>query len=621
MSDLPIGGHALLSDRRSAAIVTNDGCVAWFCAPRFDSPSVFATLLDDDAGHWWIRSAEPMSVEREYVAETMVLRSTYGTEGGTFEIVEALDVGPSRDPHALGEAAPHSLIRIARCVSGAVELEMEFRPRPGYGTVVPHVERVVGGARARGGDAVMTLSTRVGLDDGDGLVRARFRLEAGQSEAMAVRFTTTAEPEPRVLEEDEIEAALEATAEGWRAWSRLHQHYRGPWMELVHHSGRVLQALSYQPTGAIIAAATTSLPEVVGGERNWDYRYAWVRDASFTLRALWVAACPDEANQFFEYVTMAGGAALPSSHLQIVFGVEGERELTERDLPHWSGWRGSAPVRIGNGAWDQAQLDVYGELLDAARLLERTLAPFDPELRRFLVDLAETAADRWQRPDHGIWEIRGEPRHYLFSKLMCWVALERAIAMAESLEATDRVDGWRRTAEEIRAAILTDGWNERLGAFTQSFGSDDLDASALMLPLVGFLPADDARVRSTVDAVRAGLVDDHGLVRRYDSGRSVDRLDGHEGSFLLCTFWLARVLAEGDRLDEAREVFERAIAFVNDVGLLAEEVDPSTGELLGNFPQAFSHVGLVNAAWSIAQAEERAYGAATHGPGVAESPG
>ena len=321
--------------------------------------------------------------------------------------------------------------------------------------------------------------------------------------------------------QSEIAARLDDTVSAWQSWSELHQAYVGPWRDLVHHSGRVLQALSFQPTGAICAAATTSLPEVVGGTRNWDYRYAWVRDASFTIEALWVAACPDEANEFFDYMTASAAGSLDQGgDLQIMFGIGGERDLTERELPHLAGWRQSAPVRVGNGAWRQRQLDVYGELLSAVyrlsdRLFDQTahrvgpLAARDkwgapPELapatRQFLVELADTAARRWQEKDQGIWEVRGEPRHFVYSKLMCWVALDRATALADHLGASDRVEAWAQTQDQIREAILSEGWSDRVNAFTQSFGSDDLDASNLMLPLVGFLPADDPRVLSTIDA-------------------------------------------------------------------------------------------------------------------------
>jgi len=372
----------------------------------------------------------------------------------------------------------------------------------------------------------------------------------------------------------------------------------------VHHSGRVLQALTFQPSGAIVAAATTSLPEEAGGERNWDYRYAWVRDASFTMEALWVAACPDEAGDFFAFMTTAAAATVgPDEPLQIMFGVGGEHDLTERTLPHLRGWRDSRPVRVGNGAWNQQQIDVYGELLSAAHRLADDITAMDDDMRAFLITLADAAAHRWREPDQGIWEVRGEPRHFLYSKVMCWVALDRAIRLADRLRCADRLAAWRKTCDEIRETVLADGWNAAAGAFTQSFGSADLDASSLMMPIVGFLPADDPRMLSTIEAIADRLTDGRGLVYRYRAEGGVDGLAGSEGTFLLCTFWLAQALALAGRPDRARAVFERAAGYANDVGLLAEEIDPDTGELLGNFPQAFSHIGLVNAAWAIAEAE------------------
>jgi GH15 family glucan-1,4-alpha-glucosidase len=408
-----------------------------------------------------------------------------------------------------------------------------------------------------------------------------------------------------VRDERELAGLLEETIEGWRGWSSAHQRYDGPWRDLVYHSGRVLQALTYQPTGAIVAAPTTSLPETVGGERNWDYRYAWVRDASFTLDALWVAACPDEADAFFSWLTRTVASGLDDEgDLQIMFGVGGEHDLTERLLPHLSGWRDSRPVRVGNGAWSQRQLDVYGEVLDAAARLRDQLGGIDDATRSFLARLADAAAARWREPDHGIWEMRSEPREFLYSKLMCWVALDRAVALAPWIGGESRVESWSTSREEIREAILARGWSDAAKAFTQSFGSDDLDASCLMVPIVGFLPGDDPRVRSTIEAVEEHLTDERGLVYRYLVEETDDGLRGREGSFLLCTFWLAQALAVAGEPARARVAFERAIAFANDVGLLSEEVDGRTRELLGNFPQAFSHIGLINAAWAIAQAEE-----------------
>ncbi len=357
-----------------------------------------------------------------------------------------------------------------------------------------------------------------------------------------------------------------------------------------------------------MAAATTSLPEQIGGSRNWDYRYSWVRDASFTMRALWVAACPDEAHEFFAFMTAAAAHSRPDRPLQVMFGIGGERDLSERELTHLSGWRGSRPVRVGNGAWAQPQLDVYGELLDAAYQLREQLGELEPATRTFLVGLADAAAAQWEQTDNGIWEVRGQPQHFLYSKLMCWVALERAVAMAKQLHAGDRVDGWAAEAGRIRETILRRGWNPDVGAFTQTLDGTELDAASLMIPIMGFLPATDPRVRSTVDTITAELTDERGLVYRYLTAAGVDGLDGDEGTFLLCTFWLARVLAMSGRIRGAREVFDRAATYVSDVGLLAEEIDPATGEQLGNTPQAFSHIGLINAAWSIQQAEQQGHG-------------
>ena len=533
------------------------------------------------------------------------LRTTFHTDGGTLELLDALDLGDAPDPHRMGENASHTLLRGVRCTSGRVAVETTYRPRPEYGLVVPVFSEIESGFLATGGSGRLTLTLPVAATVSNGEIRVRFTLEAGESRMFALQRTRLGDPLPGALQQDAIGAALDATIAAWRDWSQIHQTYEGPWRDLVRHSGRVLHSLSYQPTGAIVAAATTSLPEEIGGERNWDYRYSWVRDASFTMKALWVAACPDEAHEFFGFMTAAAAHSRPDRHLQIMFGIGGEHDLSERILPQLAGWRGSGPVRVGNGAWAQPQLDVYGELLDAAFQLREQLGEMEPATREFLAALADAAASHWERPDNGIWEVRGEPRHFVYSKLMCWVALDRAVRMADQLHAADRVDDWSAAAASIRAAILDEGWSEQIGAFTQSFGSPELDASALMLSIVGFVPATDPRMVSTVDAIIHGLSDARGLVYRYRPGSGVDGVSGGEGTFLLCTFWLARVLADADRLAEARAVFENAVSHVNDVGLLAEEIDPATGEQLGNFPQAFSHVGLVNAAWSIQQAEGR----------------
>jgi GH15 family glucan-1,4-alpha-glucosidase len=601
VSTTPIADYALLSDRHSAALVSRDGSVDWLCFPRFDSPSVFCRLLSDQGGRWSIRAAEPETITRRYLDRTMVLETTCRTRTGTIVAIDALAMGKGNRGHELGQAAPHLVLRRVTCTEGTVDVEQVFAPRPEYGLIYPLIETVEGGLLATGGSDVLVLSCSSALEVDQSTAVGRRRLGEGESAGFALHHCKQAEMGmARLWSQAEIADWLDDTVSAWESWSEIHQAYEGPWRHLVHHSGRVLQALSFEPTGAICAAATTSLPETVGGNRNWDYRYAWIRDASFTIEALWVAACPDEANQFFEYLTTSAATSVRrGGDLQIMFGIGGERDLSERELPHLDGWRGSAPVRVGNGAWQQRQLDVYGELLSSVYRLSDSVPDLGPATRRFLMELADAAAVVWKEPDQGIWEIRGEPRHFLYSKLLCWVALDRAVALADRIDARPRVAGWKRAREEIRHAILSSGWSDRANAFTQSFGSDDLDAGSLMIPLVGFLPASDPRVLATIDAIEDRLTDERGLVYRY---RSHDGLEGEEGTFLLCTFWLAEACALGGQLDRARTMFERAAAFVNDVGLLSEEVDAS-GELLGNFPQAFSHIGLINAAWAISEGE------------------
>jgi GH15 family glucan-1,4-alpha-glucosidase len=600
MSSLPIADYALLSDCHSAALVSRTGSVDWLCFPRFDSPSVFGRLLDDDAGHWVLRPTGTTRSTRTYRDRTMVLETTFETPGGKVVVADALVVGKNERGHDLGKDSPGAMIRCARCLDGAVEMEMELALRPEYGLIFPLYAPTGTGVAVRGGASSLTLSSEVPIDAGGFAGRLRFVLREGQSANFALQYGAAWDAPPAHWDRAEIERRLEDTTLGWRSWSELHQAYVGPWRELVHQSGRVLQALTFQPTGAIVAAPTTSLPELEGGGRNWDYRYTWVRDASLTLDALWVAACPHEARHFFDFLARAAQTQLTrGADLQIVFGVGGERDLSERELSHLAGWRNSHPVRVGNGAWVQRQLDVYGELLAAALKLADQLSELDPTTRAFFVDAADVAASRWREKDHGIWEARDEPRDYLYSKLMCWTALDRAIGLAPLLEAGDRVERWRSEREEIRRVILERGWSDRSQAFRRAFGEDDLDASNLVMPMVGFLPADDPRVLATIRATAERLTDASGLVYRY---RAADGLEGEEGTFLLCTFWLAEAQALAGDVDAAERTFSRAVAYANDVGLLAEEVCPRTGELLGNFPQAFSHIGLVNAAWAISQA-------------------
>jgi GH15 family glucan-1,4-alpha-glucosidase len=599
LSDTPISDYALLADGHSAALVDKMGSVDWWCAPRFDSPSVFGRILDGTAGHFSVRPAEPRHVERRYLDKTLVVEGRVKTSTGTVEMLDALALAEGVRGHDLGKRSPHLLLKWLRCTSGRVELDIELMPRFEYGLTTPLIEQTDGGVVARGGPAALMFSTSAQLRISGGTATGVVSLEAEEEVAFAVAYASSWEPTPEPLSPDRVKARIEDTSEAWRSWADDHQTYEGPFAEAVELGGRVLQGLTFTPTGAVVAAPTTSLPETIGGSRNWDYRYSWVRDASFTLDALWVAACPDEEQHFFKYLATAASSIHSRDQVQIVFGISGERDLTEREIPWLEGWRESKPVRVGNGAWKQRQNDVYGELLAAAHRLKDRLE-WDEAQRALLTTAANLAAKVWTEPDHGIWEMRTSPRHHLYSKLMCWVALDRAIDMADELQAGSMVAEWESARGEIREAILTKGWHEDVEAFTQSFGSPALDASALLIPVMGFLPATDQRVTSTIEAIEADLLDDQGLLMRY---RSDDGLEGEEGSFFLCTFWLAQAHALAGRLDRAREVLSRAYTFASDLGLLSEEVDRTSGELIGNFPQALSHIGLINAAWAIAEAE------------------
>lgn len=583
-------------------MVATDGSIDWACLRRFDAPAIFARLLGSDAGHWQIAPPDAETVHRAYLTDTMVLRTEFHTPTGSAALTDAMALGLGEHGHRIGHRSPHVIVRRVEGLDGDVEMTLEFVLRPEYGLTVPVMIADDHGLRSHGGPFSFRLWSPVPIHARDGDGRATFRIRRGESVYFGLtRCSSWPDDVEPVVGPHDLPALLDATIAGWRSWSELHQAYDGPYADDVRLSGRILQALTYAPTGAVVAAATTSLPETIGGDRNWDYRFCWVRDASLTLEALWVAACPDEAGHFFDFLSTAAGGSLRSgSDLQILYGVGGERLVPEHELPHLEGFANSRPVRIGNGAWNQTQLDVYGELLSAACLLADEIDGFDELTAQFLVDVADAAAARWVRADQGIWEVRGEPRHFVHSKLMCWVALDRAVQLAARLGAEDRLPRWRVVRDEIRVAIEKRGWSERAQAFTQTFESEDLDASVLLIFLTGFIGAEDPRMRATVETIAAGLSDERGFVYRY---RAPDGLKGDEGTFAICTFWLIQCFAHLGDVARARELFERMTAHANDVGLLSEEIDPGTGALLGNFPQAFTHVGLVNAAWAIAVAE------------------
>lgn len=599
----PIAAYGLLADCNSAALVDRDGSIGWLCLPRYDSPAVFAQILDPNGGHWSIRPAGDYRSERRYLPGTLVIETTFTTETGCVRVTDAMAFAEGQRHHDLGLGAPHLLLRSVSGVAGEVELELELAPRPEYGLVTPLFRATGNGGRTFGGPNQVVVSSGVPTTIQEATMRARFSVAASEQVGFALQWSPPEGPAPEPLPPERVVARIDDTVAGWQSWEEEHDIYDGPHRELVRLSSRVLKGLTYRPTGAIVAAPTTSLPETEGGERNWDYRYAWIRDASLTLEALYIGACSDEAEDFVSFMTSSAGGRASEGSLQIMYGVAGEHDLTERELAHLRGWRDSAPVRVGNGAWGQTQLDVYGELLNSLSLYREQLGALHVEIQQFVADLANTAARRWREADAGMWEMRGEPRHHLSSKVLCWVALDRAIALAPQLGTHAEVEHWTRERDAIREAVLTRGWSESRQAYVQSFDSDELDAAQLLIPIFGFLPATDERMRSTIQAIADELTEDD-LVLRYRNaeGLNADGLTGEEGTFVICTFWLVSALAKAGELERAEALFDKLVAYANDLGLLAEEVDTANGELLGNFPQAFSHIGLIIAASEIDQA-------------------
>ena len=603
---LPISEYGLIADCNSAALVGSDGSVDWLCLPRYDSPAVFTRILGPDAGHWSLTPVEPFQSTRRYLPGTLVLETTFRTESGVVRVTDAMAFKEGQRGHDLGIEAPHELLRVVEGVEGSMAMALELAPRPEYGLVRPLFRSTPDGGRTFGGPNQIAVTAGVATNVADSIMRATFDVEPGAQIGFALRWAAPDRPRPLPTPAAEVAARITDTAEGWRSWEAEHDIYAGPRHELVRMSSRVLKGLTYRPTGAIVAAPTTSLPESVGGERNWDYRYAWVRDASLTMEALYIGSCPDEVHDFVSFMTSsAGGHVTDRDELQIMFGISGEHDLTERELTHLPGWRSSQPVRIGNGAWGQKQLDVYGELLIALDLYKSKLGELHPEIQSFACYLADTAARAWAAKDAGMWEMRGEPRHHLSSKVLCWAALDRAVRLAPHLGENADPERWAAARDEIRAAVLERGWSENRQAYTQSFDSDELDAAALLMPLVGFLPATDPRMRSTIEAIARDLTED-GFVLRYrnSEGLNADGLTGEEGTFVICSFWLVSCLAQAGEVERAEALFDRLAGYANDLGLIAEEIDAERGELLGNFPQAFSHIGLIVAANQIDKAKQ-----------------
>jgi GH15 family glucan-1,4-alpha-glucosidase len=588
----PIEDYALLGDTQTAALVGRDGSIDWLCLPRFDSAACFAALLgDEDNGRWVIAPREHVRAARwRYRGDTVVLETDFDTAEGSIRVVDFM---PPRN------GAAH-VVRLVEGIRGRVPVHMELRPRFDYGRIRPWLRPLDGAYAAVAGPDSVWFRSSVPVRQENSLMRADFSVAPGELFAFDLSWRPSHE---RSADPIDPLRALAETESYWTDWVSSCT-YAGEWREAVVRSLLTLKALSYAPTGGIVAAPTTSLPEQFGGVRNWDYRYCWLRDAAVTLLALTRAGFREEARGWHSWLlrAIAGDVA----ELQAVYGIAGERRLTELELPWLSGFEGSKPVRIGNAAADQFQLDLYGEVVNTIHEARRAGLEDDGEvwsLTRALVDFVES---HWQLPDEGLWEVRGPRRHFVNSKVMAWVAVDRALTDAEAHGLPARLDRWRVLREEIRREVLLEGYDSDRRTFTQAYGSSALDASALLFPLVGFLPATDERMRGTVAAIERELCRD-GLVYRYtttDAG-SVDGLPEGEGAFLACSFWLAANYAVSGRLQEARELFERLLSLRNDLGLLAEEYDPRSGRQLGNYPQAFSHVPLVMAAHVFDEAVRR----------------
>jgi GH15 family glucan-1,4-alpha-glucosidase len=588
----PLEDYALIGDCETAALVSRAGSIDWLCWPRFDSPACFAALLGDRRhGRWSIAPVEDGArVSRRYRGHTLILETRIETAGGAVTVVDFM---PPRGRNS-------DVVRIVRGERGRVAMRTELIMRFDYGRTVPWVTRLADGAmRAIAGPDLVTLHTAVALRGEDLTTVGEFEVAAGESATFVLTHGSSHRPPPRAVDP---ESSLEHTERFWAEWA-ARSRPDGEWDEAVMRSLVTLKGLTFAPTGGMVAAATTSLPEELGGSRNWDYRFCWLRDATLTLLALMNAGFYSEARAWRDWLLRAAAGA--PAQLQIMYGLAGERRLAEAEIPWLPGYEASRPVRIGNAAHGQLQLDVFGEVMDALHQARRGGIDLREEdwafQRALLVHLAEV----WPQPDEGLWEVRGGPRHFTHSKVMAWVAFDRGIRAIETAGVEGPVDEWRAVRRAIHEDVCTHGYDRQLGSFVQSYGSQELDASLLLMPTVGFLPPDDPRVLGTIAAVERRLFVD-GFLRRYDPATSPDGVPGGEGVFLACSFWLADAYVLTGRMDDARRLFERLLSLRNDVGLLSEEYDTGRRRLVGNFPQAFSHIALINTAHNLARAEKPA---------------
>jgi trehalose-phosphatase len=592
----PIGSYGMIGDSRTAALVSPDGSIDWMCTPRFDSASVFGAILDDvHGGRWRIRPSEPLDVQRTYLGDTNVLVTRFARDGDPVLTVTDLLVF-SRVNAFDATHQGHMLLRRIETYD-AVEVEVEFQPRFDYGRAHTTLRRTDRGIEARAGNEFVELVTDVDLcieahEDDNGDV-ARGTVTLGRDEQRWFRLDTAGAdrgPHRHLSNED----LLDLTVRTWGRWARLID-YDGPWREAVVRSALVLKGLVYEPTGALVAAPTTSLPEGLGGVRNWDYRYAWIRDSAYVLECFLRIGHSREAETFIRWLSELS-ERIGTYSMRPLYRVTGEEDLTEFELTHLTGYEDSRPVRVGNGAASQLQLDIYGAAMQLGYLTEQVGGEVPSARWPVICELVEAVSERWQEPDAGLWEIRSEPRHHTFSKFQCWLAVDRAIKIGRDLGLRGPYDRWDKVAKDIHDSILENGFDAERGTFVQAYGGTALDASLLLLPLRGFIPAHDPRVRTTVDAIRGELEITDGLLLRY---RTEDGLVGHEGAFLMCSFWLVELLARMGDLDEAIRLFQRLESLAGPLGLYAEEVDAATHEQLGNFPQGFTHMGLIGAATAI----------------------
>ncbi|MEV7970708.1 glycoside hydrolase family 15 protein [Sphaerisporangium sp. NPDC088356] len=592
---LPIADHGLIGDLRTVALVGTNGTIDWYCCPRFDAPSVFASILDADRGGSFELAADvPARTKQFYFPDTNVLITRFFAADGVAEIQDFMPIADDSR-----EIDRHRLIRRVVCVRGTLPFRVLVAPRFGYATQ-PHTAHVQDGRTIFESEElslILTSSVPVDCDGQD--VRSEFKLHEGEQAVFALDRACDLPARSCAIAEAEDEFA--ATVKYWRRWLSA-SRYRGRWREVVHRSALTLKLLTYAPTGGIVAAPTTSLPEQIGGERNWDYRYVWIRDAAFCVYALLRLGFTEEAEAFMgflsEHVTLSGDGF--SGPLQIMYGIDGATELPEHELGHLEGYQGSAPVRVGNAAVGQLQLDIYGALIDSIYLYDKWGKPISSDRWDEVCTLVDWVCRNWDKPDEGIWETRGGRKNFVYSRLMCWVAIERAMRVAIHRGLPAAIPRWRRARDAIYRQIMRDGWSPRLRAFVQHFDDEVLDASVLMMPLAKFVSPTDPKWLSTLDALGEQLVSDS-LVYRYDPDMSPDGLRGIEGTFSICSFWYVEALARAGRVDEARLAFEKMLTYANHLGLYAEQIG-HTGEQLGNFPQAFTHLSLISAAFNLDQA-------------------